>query len=82
MTILRRVVNYYHSESEKVKYMEKLILNIDEVCELTGWGKTKAREILNRPNSSFTIRYGNRLCADKELLIQYIHKCAKYQIKI
>lgn len=62
--------------------MDKLILSLAEVCEYTGWKETKAREILKRPNSTFTIRYGNRLCADRKLLEEYIHKCAKYQIKI
>lgn len=62
--------------------MDKLILNLEEVCEYTGWKKTKAREILKRSNSPFTIRYGNRLCADRILLEDYIHRCAKYQIKI
>ena len=33
--------------------MDKILLNINELCSYTGWGKTKAREILKRPNSPF-----------------------------
>lgn len=62
--------------------MEKTLLNIDEFCAYLGIGKTKAREILKRPDSSFTIRIGNRLYANKNLLDEYLAKCAKYQIKI
>ena len=36
--------------------MEKRLLNIQELCEYTGWGKTKVREILKRPDSTFTIK--------------------------
>lgn len=62
--------------------MEKVLLNIDEFCAYLGIGKTKAREILKRPDSSFTIRIGNRLYANKDLLDEYLAKCAKYQIRI
>ena len=62
--------------------MEKALLNIKELCEYTGWGKTKVREILNREDSTFTIRMGNRLYANKKLFDEYLAKCAKYQINI
>lgn len=62
--------------------MDKKLLNVKELCEYTGWGKTKIREILNRPNSTFTIKLGNRLYADKQLFDEYLNKCAKYQIRI
>ena len=62
--------------------MEKALLNISELCEYTGWGKTKVREILKRPNSPFTVRMGNRLYANKKLFDEYLDKCAKYQIEI
>ena len=57
-------------------------MNIQELCDYTGWGKTNVREILKRPDSTFTIRMGNRLYADKALFDKYIEKCAKYQIPI
>ena len=57
-------------------------MNIQELCDYTGWGKTKVREILKRPDSTFTIRMGNRLYADNALFDEYIEKCAKYQIPI
>ena len=62
--------------------MEKVLLSIKEVCEYTGWGKTKTREILKRPESRFTVRVGNRLYVNKELFDEYLVKCAKYQIDI
>ena len=62
--------------------MEKRLLNIQELCEYTGWGKTKVREILKRPDSTFTIKMGNRLYADKALCDKYLDNCAKYQISI
>lgn len=62
--------------------MDKKLLSINDLCEYTGWGKTKIREILKRPNSTFTVRMGNRLYADKNLFDEYIEKCAKYQLPI
>lgn len=62
--------------------MEKRLLSINDLCEYTGWGKTKVREILKRSDSKFTIKMGNRLYADKKLFDEYIEKCAKYQIPI
>lgn len=62
--------------------MEKVLLSIKEVCEYTGWGMTKTREILKRPESGFTVRVGNRLYVNKELFDEYLVKCAKYQIDI
>lgn len=62
--------------------MERKILSLKEVCEYTGWGKTKVRQILKNPNSQFTIRLGNRLYVDKDLFDEYLKKCAKYQITL
>ena len=62
--------------------MEKALLNITELCEYTGWGKTKVREILKRSDSPFTVRMGNRLYANKKLFDEYLDRCAKYQIEI
>ena len=62
--------------------MDKALLNLNEVCEYTGWGKTKAREILKRDNSKFTVRLGNRLYVNKKLFDEYLERCAKYQIAI
>ncbi len=67
---------------KEVKDMEKRLLSINDLCEYTGWGKTKVREILKRSDSKFTIKMGNRLYADKKLFDEYIEKCAKYQIPI
>lgn len=62
--------------------MEKALLSLKEVCEYTGWKRTKVREILKRENSTFTVRLGNRLYVNKKLFDDYLEKCAKYQIKI
>lgn len=62
--------------------IEKGLLSLQEVCEYTGLGKTKVREILKRPDSTFTVRVGNRLYANKALLDEYLNKCARYQISI
>lgn len=61
---------------------EKALLSVAELVDYTGWGKTKIREILKRPDSPFTVRMGNRLYANKKLLDEYLEKSAKYQIKI
>lgn len=62
--------------------MEKGLMTVDEVCQYTGWGQTKVREILKRPTSKFTIRMGNRLYVDRKKFISYLDRCAEYQIKI
>lgn len=62
--------------------MERRFFTVKELCEYTGWGQTKIREILNRPDSKFTIRFGNRLYADKQKFDEYIDNCIKYQIKV
>lgn len=62
--------------------MEKRLLTVKELCEYTGWGQTKVREIMKRPNGYFTVRMGNRLYADKDSFDKYLEKCIKYNIKI
>lgn len=58
------------------------LLNLKEFCDYTGLGMTKAREILKRQNSTFTVRIGNRLYANKKLFDEHLAKCTKYQIPI
>lgn len=62
--------------------MERTLMSLKEVCEYTGWGETKVRALLNRPTSTFTVRYGNRLYVHKKLFDEYLDRCAKYQISI
>ena len=52
---------------EKV-LVDKALLNVKELQAYLGLGDTKVREILNNPKSTFTIRIGNRLYANKKLL--------------
>lgn len=62
--------------------MEKILMSLKEVCEYTGWGETKVREILKRPESTFTITLGNRLFVNKNKFDDYLNRCAKYHIPI
>lgn len=62
--------------------MEKRLLTIKEVCEYTGWGQTKVREILKRPDSNFAMKCGNRWYAHKELLDDWLTKNAKYRLSV
>lgn len=62
--------------------MDKALMSLKEVCEYTGIGETKMREILKRPTSEFTVRIGNRLYVNKKMFDEYLAKCAKYQIRI
>lgn len=62
--------------------MEKMLMSVKDVCDYTGWGETKVREILKSPQSKFTIRMGNRLYVDKGKFEQYLDKCARYQLRI
>ena len=48
--------------------VDKALLNVKELQAYLGLGDTKVREILNNPKSTFTIRIGNRLYANKKLL--------------
>lgn len=52
--------------------VEKALLNIEEFCAYLGIGKTKARELMKHPRSTFTIKIGNRLYANKKKLDQWI----------
>lgn len=62
--------------------MEKILMSVKEVCDYTGWGETKIREILKREDSAFTIKMGNRLYVNKKMFDDYLNKCAKYKISI
>lgn len=62
--------------------MEKILLTVPELVELTGFGEKKIRELLNNPKSTFTIRNGNKLYAHKELFEDYIKKVAKNNLTL
>lgn len=57
-------------------------MTLKELCQYTGWGMTKAREIAKRPESSYTLRVGNKLYIDKEGFDSFLNKCMKYHISI
>ena len=62
--------------------MEKRLRDINEVCEYTGWGKTKVREIVKRDDSKFTIKLGNKYFVDKKKFDNYLDNCIKYHIPV
>lgn len=62
--------------------MEKRLLDINEVCKYTGWGKTKVREIVKRDDSKFTIKLGNKYFVDKKKFDNYLDNCIKYHIPV
>lgn len=62
--------------------MEKRLLDINEVCEYTGWCKTKVREIVKRDDSKFTIKLGNKYFVDKKKFDNYLDNCIKYHIPV
>ena len=51
----------------------KALLNVKELCEYLGIGKTKARELL-RGNNGFGIQIGNRWYANKNKLDEWIDR--------
>lgn len=57
--------------AEKV-LVDKALLNVKELREYLGLGDTKIRELLNSPDSTFTVRIGNRLYANKRLLDSWL----------
>ena len=62
--------------------MEKTLLSLNEVCEYTGLGKTKARKLLKDNEGKFALRVGNRLYVHKKLFDEYLLRCVKYNIEI
>ena len=74
--------NCHYYDKKEVIHIDKKLMSLKEVCEYTGWGQTKVRQILNKPDSQFTIRLGNRLYVDKYLFDEYLKRCIKYQISL
>ena len=58
---------------EKV-LVDKALLNVKEIKDYLGLGDTKVRELLNSPDSTYTVRIGNRLYANKKLLDVWLVK--------
>lgn len=65
--LLRRVIII-----ESVAVMNsRVLLNVQEVCDYLGIGKTKARELL-RGYNGFGVQIGNRWYANKKKLDEWI----------
>ncbi|RHS61016.1 hypothetical protein DW955_12580 [Ruminococcus sp. AM45-9BH] len=47
-----------------------------------GIGKTKARELISKPNCKYVVRIGRRVLIHKELLDAELKKSAKFQLKM
>lgn len=60
----------------------KRLMNVKEVCEYTGWGATKVREVIKNHGSTFSLRLGNRIYVDKDKFDKYLDSCIKYGITI
>lgn len=61
---------------------DRILLTVDDIAAITGWSRTKVREILNRKDNGFTIRCGRNIYAHKDLFFKYLESCAKYGRKI
>lgn len=62
--------------------MDKPLLSVEEFCEYLGIGKTKAGEILRKPDCKFVVRIGRRVMIHRELLEVELKKNAKFQLKM
>ena len=66
----------------EVQEVTKRLMNVKEVCEYTGWGATKVREVIKNHGGTFSLKLGNRLYVDKEKFDKYLDNCIKYGITI
>jgi len=66
----------------EVQEVTKRLMNVKEVCEYTGWGTTKVREVIKNHGSTFSLRLGNRIYVDKDKFDKYLDNCIKYGITI
>lgn len=55
-----------------MKLQDKGLLTVKEMCEYMSIGQHTARNLLNSPYNTFTVRIGNRLYANKKLLDKWI----------
>lgn len=51
---------------------DKGLLTVKEMCTYMSIGQNTARNLLNSPDNSFTVRIGNRLYANKRKLDKWI----------
>lgn len=62
--------------------MEKRFLSLKELCEYTGWGMTKVREIVKRDSCDFAVRLGNKYFVDKDAFDAHLVQCMKYHLPV
>lgn len=51
---------------------EKALLSVKEMCTYMGVGENTARNLLNTPHNSFTVRNGGRIFAHKKKLDKWL----------
>lgn len=59
---------------ENLTIDKKCLLDVKEVMLYIGWGERRVRELLNDPASTFTVRNGNKLYANRKKLEMYFDK--------
>lgn len=51
---------------------EKALLSVKEMCNYLGVGESTARNLLNTPRNTFTVRIGGRIFAHKDKLDKWL----------
>lgn len=83
-THFKRNVNPLERKTEKTcddelkmlqRIQHKKLLNVTEVCLYLGIGENSVRNILNKPKNPYTVKLGNRLYANKEMLDKWCNQC-------
>lgn len=62
--------------------MDKVLLNIEDLCNYLSIGKSHARQLLHKKDNKYTIQIGNRLYAHKPNLDKYLEDCANNNEKV
>lgn len=51
---------------------DKALLNVKDMCTYMSIGENTARNLLNEPHNSFTVRIGGRIFAHKQRLDRWL----------
>lgn len=64
---------------DELKILQKIhlkkLLNVMEICIYLGLGENTVRNLLNKPKNSYTVKVGNRLYANREMLDKWWNQC-------
>ena len=85
---MKNVISYFqkselHSvrkqQEDELEMLKKIqlrkLLDVGEVCHYLGVGENTARNLLNKPKNSYTVKVGNRLYANREMLDKWLNQC-------